>query len=121
MKIILKEVTYTLYFGEEPVEVTSLLRFDKKTDKEVADKALYRAMIDKAHELYRKRHDLLTAQEILDFRNHNNMTRKQLAERTAIDELWLELLEAGELPSKEENRILKAFMHQSNETSEARS
>ena len=110
METIVKDVTYTLYFGDEPVEVTSPLRFDKETGEEVPDKELYEAMTIKAHELYRERHNLVSPQEILAFRKQTGLSIKQLATITSIDELWLQILEIGDLPSKEENVILKAVI-----------
>ena len=113
---IVKDVTYTLYFGEEPVKVTSPLRFDKDTGEEVPDKTLYEAMTVKAHEIFRKRHNLVSPQEIVEFRKKNNLSIKQLAAMTSIDELWLQILEVGDIPSKEESDKLKAVISHSNYT-----
>ena len=110
METIVKDVTYTLYFGDEPVEVTSPLRFDKETGEEVPDKELYEAMTIKAHELYRERHNLVSPQDIVNFRKQTGLSLKQLATITSIDELWLQILEIGYLPSKEENVVLKAII-----------
>ena len=40
METIVKEVTRTFYYGDEPVEVTSLARIDKATNEDVYDEEL---------------------------------------------------------------------------------
>lgn len=73
-------------------------------------------MTVKAHEIFRKRHNLVSPQEIVEFRKKNNLSIKQLAAMTSIDELWLQILEVGDIPSKEESDKLKAVISQSNYT-----
>lgn len=54
METIVKEVTRTFYYGEEPITVTSLARFDKETGEEVPDDNLDQETIKKSDAIYRK-------------------------------------------------------------------
>ena len=52
METIVKEVTRTFYYGDEPVEVTSLARIDKATNEEVYDEELDEKTIEKCEAIY---------------------------------------------------------------------
>lgn len=53
METIVKEVTRTFYFGDEPVEVTSLARIDKATNEDVPDTELDEETLRKGEAIYR--------------------------------------------------------------------
>lgn len=108
METIVKEVTRTFYYGDEPVEVTSLARIDKATNEEVYDEELDEKTIEKCEAIYRKRHHLIEPEAITEFRQKFGITLKELANLLNMVAFELELIEEdGVFPTDEQNLLLK--------------
>ena len=110
METIVKEVTRTFYYGEEPITVTSLARFDKETGEEVHDDILDQETIKKSDAIYRKRHNLIEPEAITEFRQKFGIALEELADLLSIDSFDLDLIETGAFPSDKQNLILKSVI-----------
>lgn len=112
METIVKEVTRLFIFGKnDPIEVTSLARFNKETGEEVPDKELDEITVEKGEAIYRKRHKLIDPKVITEFRQNFDITFEELAEIVKIDAFTLELIEnAGLLLTDEQNLRLKLLV-----------
>lgn len=110
METIVKEVTRTFYYGEEPITVTSLARFDKETGEEVPDDNLDQETIKKSDAIYRKKHHLIEPEAITEFRQKFGIALEELAELLSIDSFDLDLIETGAFPSDKQNLILKSVI-----------
>lgn len=110
VETIIKEVPYPMYIGDELVEVTAPIRFDKETGEEVPDDELYEELNAKLSAVYRERHHLISPEEIIAFRKQTGLSQKQLADILSTTVYHLNLLELGHFPKQEENVILKAII-----------
>lgn len=111
METIVKEVTRTFYYGDEPVEVTSLARIDKATNEEVYDEELDEKTIEKCEAIYRKRHNLIEPEVITEFRQKFGITLKELANLLNMDAFELEFIEEdGFFPTDEQNFLLRSVI-----------
>lgn len=111
METIVKEVTRTFYFGDEPVEVTSLARIDKATNEDVPDTELDEETLRKGEAIYRKRHNLIEPEVITEFRQKFGITLKELANLLNMDAFELELIEEdGFFPTDEQNLLLRSVI-----------
>lgn len=100
---------YVFRDGEE-IEVTAPARFDAKTNELLYDGKLDDEAATKAIKLYCQKHHLVFGPDLVAKREAYGVSRKAMAKAIGISELTYELIELGEVPTKEHSDRIKSAM-----------
>lgn len=105
-----KDFTTTYTIAGHEYTVTAPALFDSVTNEIVPDNKLDDQATEIAREQYRKDMGLVSPTAIKEFRTKNKLAQFDLAKLTGLNVNTIALYEAGEFPTKTNNKILKALM-----------
>lgn len=109
MSTIIKKGKETFEVRNEQIEVESDFRFDVETDEKVSDNYLDNIAIQKAFEIYRKKHDIITKDELVQIRNKYELSQRAFATLTGIGVATIARYETGQIPINANNELLKSI------------
>lgn len=105
-----KDFTTTYTIAGHEYTVTAPALFDSVTNEIVPDNKLDDQAAEIARQLYRKDMGLVSPTAIKEFRTKNKLSQRALAKLTGLSINTIALYEAGEFPTKTNNKILKTLM-----------
>lgn len=109
MSTIIKRGKETFEVRNEQIEVESDFRFDVVTGEKVSDNYLDNIAIQKAFEVYRKQHDIITKDEMVEIRNKYDLSQRAFATLTGIGVASIARYETGQIPTNANNELLKSI------------
>lgn len=105
-----KDFTTTYTIAGHEYTVTAPALFDSVTNEIVPDNKLDDQAAEIAREQYRSDMGLVSPTAIKEFCTKNRLSQRDLAKLTGLSVNTIALYEAGEFPTKTNNKILKALM-----------
>jgi DNA-binding transcriptional regulator YiaG len=90
--------------------VTAPARFDAVTNQLVADSKLDDVAVEMANDQYRQEFQVVTPAEIKKYRTRIGLSQREFAELLGWSPGTVALYEIGALPSKANNKLLKALI-----------
>ncbi|MCH3922920.1 type II TA system antitoxin MqsA family protein [Limosilactobacillus sp.] len=92
------------------ITITAPARFDDQSHEIIADKRLDDQAAQMALEKFRKRYKVVSPAEIKNFRASWHLSQRKLAHVLGWSPSTVALYEAGAVPTKANNRLLKILM-----------
>lgn len=90
--------------------VTALARFKKSNDELINDTELDDKAVEMANNLYRRDKGLLKPEDIINYRQENDLSLSALSRKANISINKLRLYEAGLFPNQEDNYVLQELI-----------
>ena len=109
-----KNFTTTYTIGGHKYTVTAPALFDSITNEIIPDNKLDDQAAEIARQQYRNEMGLVSPTAIKEFRTKNKLSQRDLAKLTGLSLNTVVMYEAGEFPTKTNNKILKSLMHNYN-------
>lgn len=109
-----KDFTTTYTIAGHKYTVTAPALFDSVTNEIVPDNKLDDQAAEIARQQYRNEMGLVSPTAIKEFCTKNKLSQRDLAKLTGLSLNTIALYEAGEFPTKTNNKILKSLMHNYN-------
>jgi len=109
-KTVVKDYTNTFLIRGHEYSVTAPARFDAVTNQLVPDAELDDAAVEIANDQYRQEFQVVTPAEIKKYRTKIGLSQREFAELLGWSPNTVALYETGALPSKANNKLLKALI-----------
>ncbi|QSO45473.1 type II TA system antitoxin MqsA family protein [Alicyclobacillus mengziensis] len=105
-----QECQETYPVRDEPITIQSILAVCSVCGLDLFDMELDGANVERAYDIYRERHGILSADDIKAIREKVGLTQLQLAEILRCDELTVRRYEEGMLLSEQHNELVKQLV-----------
>lgn len=109
--LLQKDYTTIYIIHGHEYTVTSPALFDSETNELVPDNELDNQAIEVARQLYRDDMGMFTPDDLKKYRAKVGLSQRDFAELTGLSPNSIALYEAGEFPTKANNRLIKALFH----------
>lgn len=106
MNTYIKESRETFQVRNENIEVISMFRFDGETNQIVFDEELDNQAINKAFDIYRKKYNILSKEEIKQIREMYKLSQRAFAKLLGWSPATIARYERGSVPTKVNNSLL---------------
>lgn len=106
MTTYIKESTEIFQVKNESIEVTAMFKFDSETNEIVYDEVLDNTAINMAFNIYRKKYNILSKDQIRQVREKYNMSQRAFAKLLGWSPATITRYERGAIPTKNNNSIL---------------
>lgn len=105
------DYTNTYDIRGHEVTITAPARFDDKTKKVVADAKLDEQAAQLALQKFRLKYQVVSPHQIKNLRKKWQLSQRKLAQVLGWSPSTIALYEAGAIPTKGNNRLLKILLH----------
>jgi putative zinc finger/helix-turn-helix YgiT family protein len=111
-KVVRVNETYKVK-GEE-IETVSSVRICERCGSDVFDEVLDSANLQRAYDIYRQMHHILSPDDIRSIREEYGLTQRSLSALLGLGEITIHRYENGSLPDEAHNLLLRFLLNPTN-------